>query len=202
MYIEISKFPIKKENRQWLEQYLKNCLHQNKSELTIKNYRSDCQKFLVWYQLSLTKSLKKITGEDITSYRQFLLNGGKLYYKKSPIKRTWEIFLGLFNKKLVTKERLAYIQQPLKVASTKRHLSSVKNFMEYLKQTHEDHKLFIVNPVKTKLHQIRLKDKDVDHTKVLTKDDWKNVQENCWRQEEKLLTGLLYYGGFRLDEVR
>lgn len=202
MNISPSKMVLKKENSLWLEQYLRNCRHQNKSELTLKNYRSDCQKFLTWYELMQKKPLKKINAEDISAYRKFLLNGGKVYFNRPPIQNIFWKIRSYFSKNKQQNLKIAYLQNPLKIASAKRHMSSVKNLMEYLKQTHEERKLFLINPVKSKIHQIKLKDKDIDHTKMLTKDEWKKVQEACWSGEEKLLTGLLYYGGFRLDEVR
>lgn len=95
-----------------------------------------------------------------------------------------------------------YKMAPLSVSSRRRHLSSIKNFFEYLKQANDDHNdLFTVNPVRTKLHAIRLKEEDVVPTKLLTRKDWQALEKAIYRPKERLLVSLLFYGGLRLSEV-
>lgn len=90
----------------------------------------------------------------------------------------------------------------LAVASRRRHLSAIKNFYEFLRQSNEDsNNLFGPNPVKTKLHSIRLKDEDMVPTKLLTAEDWAALTNSTYRIREVLMINLLYYGGLRLNEL-
>ena len=59
-------------------------------------------------------------------------------------------------------------QRPLGVSSKKRHLSVIKNFFEFLQQYYEGKSnKFRFNPVKEKIHGIKLKDIDINHTAPL-----------------------------------
>ncbi len=91
---------------------------------------------------------------------------------------------------------------PLSVSSKRRHLSSLKNFFEYLKETHEDHSSkFEKNPVKSKIHAITLKDIDVIPTTMISRENFKKIEEKTFRTNERLILYMLYYGGLRLSEV-
>ena len=190
--MEIEK--INTDYQNFLNDYLHNCQQLNKSEHTLKNYRADLHKFLIWYQDTHRNRLYKIKGVSIGLYKDFLSSGGELKQKRT----FWQKVL-----KKDIKRRVLYTQRPLAVASRKRHLSSVKNFFEYLKEYHEDRrrKLFQLNPVKPKIHGIKLKDVDMTPTPLLRREDWVRIQEKTWRTEERLLIFLLYYGGLRLSEV-
>ena len=79
-----------------------------------------------------------------------------------------------------------FLELSLSVNSRKRHLSSIKNFYEYLKEYYEDEKkIFQVNPVKTKIHNIRLKDEDISPTKLLTEEDWQALKSGLFRLRER-----------------
>ena len=91
-------------------------------------------------------------------------------------------------------------QKPLAITSRRRHISTLKNFFEFLKQTHEDHsRLFKINPVKSKIHGIRLKEVDVNHTPIIKRADWKALNEVICRVRDRLMLYLLYWGGLRLE---
>lgn len=93
-------------------------------------------------------------------------------------------------------------QRPLSVNSQKRHLSTLKNFFEFLKQTHEEQKkIFIFNPVKSKLHRVKVKEADIQHTHMLYPEQWKALDEVTFSAEDRLMLQLMYYGGLRLHEV-
>lgn len=182
-----------KKNQGWLNQYLDNCTKQNKSIHTIKNYRSDLQKYLTWYEITYSSPISSKHRDTIENYKDFLLNGGSVRKKRSFLERL------LFFRKRKT---VVLSQEPLSNNSAKRHLSSLKNFYEYLKQTHEDHsKLFLINPVKEKVHGIKLKDIDVEHTPIIPYDQWRNLIESTYRTKERLILLLLYWGGLRLSEL-
>ena len=90
----------------------------------------------------------------------------------------------------------------MSVSSRRRHLSSLKNFFEYLKEIHEDTSdKFSKNPVKSKIHAITLKEIDVTPTTMISKEDFKLIEERTFRTSERLILYLLYYGGLRLSEL-
>jgi len=179
--------------------YLDNCKKLNKSSYTQKNYRCDLEKFLIWYELKFSSTIEKPRVGFITEYKSFLISGGEITSKKSSIIRA---FIGLFLRFLIKRENRSFSQTPLAITSVKRHLSSIKNFFEFLKQTHEDHsKLFLINPVKSKIHTIKIKDKDIEHTPILPKEQWRELIEGTYRTKERLILLLLYWGGLRLSEL-
>ena len=63
---------MKKKHRLWIDQFLVNCSHLNKSELTIQNYRADLLKFIRWHEAKKRSLLNKIDGQTISEYKNFL----------------------------------------------------------------------------------------------------------------------------------
>jgi integrase/recombinase XerD len=101
-----------------------------------------------------------------------------------------------------TERYLLFFQSPMSVSSRRRHLSSLKNFFEYLKEFHEDTSdKFLKNPVKSKIHAITLKEVDVTPTTMIDVADFKKIEEKTFRTSERLILYLLYYGGLRLSEL-
>lgn len=194
-------WPKKKEHQVWLDEYLHNCRILNKSEHTIKNYKSDLQKFFLWYENNHLGLINRANGDTISQYKNFLSEGGKVSARPiSGLKRL--IDMVLFRKKTKSLPMILLNQSPLSVTSRRRHLSAVKNFFEFLKQNNEDrNKLFLINPVKSKIHAIRLKEVDIEHTKILRSRDWEKVQEAITKSEDRVMVHLLYYGGLRIEEL-
>jgi len=160
---------------------------------------------MYWYETFEKRSLKKVNGHTISNYKSFLADGGTIEPKA--INKFSLFFIKLINllsKKIKRPKRKAIMtQKPLSVTSRRRHLSTVKNFFEYLKQSHEDkNDHFSKNPVKPKLHAIKLKDIDVNSTELLDDEHWQLINENTYRINERGLIYLLYYAGLRLNEVR
>ncbi|MBF0313707.1 MAG: tyrosine-type recombinase/integrase [Oligoflexia bacterium] len=202
-----------KKHQAWLLEFLDNYRRANKSQHTIDNYKADLQKYITWFEATFPgKFLNCANAKTISCYQQFLsaqndssklpqskryLFWGKvqkLFLKIKPLQKTPEALLPP-RKPLVK-------QQALAVASKRRHLSAIKNFYEYLKQTNEDfNKLFAINPVRTKIHAIRLKDEDVEPTKLLTPQDWKVLDNTISNAKERFIIHVLYYGGLRLSEL-
>ena len=144
--------PVKK-NVIYLEDFLTNCRQLNRSEHTIANYKADLKTFLRWYEIRYPNHpLHKVSGETISDYQDWLRKEDKSPLWKNIIYLGWHYFRRMMgNTTLPTLTR-----SPLAVNSRKRHLSALKNFFEYLKQTHEDRsKKFLINPVKTKIHGIQ-----------------------------------------------
>ena len=197
---------LSRQNRAHLNNYIENLERLNKSPHTIKSYQNDLLQFLEWLEFAKKIQLHQVGQETIGQYLNYLSVGGEFLFSPTPISRI-KHFFQLFWKK--NKQELAVPKtriiraNPLGVSSKKRHLSCIKNFFEYLKQTHEEKsKKFLLNPVKTKIHAIKLKDTDVNHTKILRQSDWNKIEETIYRVEDKLLMGLLYWAGLRLSEVR
>jgi integrase/recombinase XerD len=207
--LEVLKSDITHQTRPHLlmDKYLQNLERLNKSDHTIKNYRADLLKFLVWLHSNQDLKLEKVNGETIGLYKEFLNNGGNVY------KRAWINFTGyiaFWLKKILQKtlvkstpeKELLYYQMPMSVSSRRRHLSSLKNFFEYLKESHEDSSdKFLKNPVKSKIHAITLKDIDITPTAMLARADFKIIEEKTFRTNERLMLYLLYYAGLRLSEL-
>ncbi|OUR94141.1 hypothetical protein A9Q84_17680 [Halobacteriovorax marinus] len=196
----MSNHILSKKHQAWLDLYLDNCKKLNKSTYTLINYRCDLEKFLTWYEFKFNSTIEKSKKNFVSEYKSFLVDGGEISKQKKG--RIITLFIKIFLRFLVKEKSLPLVQTPLAVSSVKRHLSSIKNFFEYLKQGHEDHsKLFLINPVKNKIHAIKLKEKDIKHTVMLPKDQWRDLIENTYRTKEKTILLLLYWGGFRLSEL-
>jgi integrase/recombinase XerD len=189
--------------------FLENLKQKNKSPHTIKSYENDLLQFLEWNHSSFNLKLEKIDAPTISSYLDFLTNGGEIKSRPSLVKFIFftglhYLFFGLgkMKQKLNQKNTLVRIR-PLGISSKKRHLSCLKNFFEFLKQTHEGHsKKFKNNPIKDKIHGIKLKEIDVDHTHPLLPSHWEKINDTLYRVEEKFLANLLYFGGLRLSEAQ
>ena len=195
------------ENLELMDAYLHNLTRLNKSEHTIKNYRADLIKFFTWVEHQEKSKISKTNGEMIGRYKEFLANGGTVY--KEVLQNPQLSFL-LWFKLILKKTRLKirfhksilFFQLPMSVSSRRRHLSSLKNFFQYLKEVNEDgSEKFSKNPVKSKIHAIALKDIDVVPTKMLAREEFKQIEEKTFRTKERLMLYLLYYGGLRLSEL-
>lgn len=173
----------------------------NHSEHTLINYHSDLKKFIGWCENQKSLPITKVEPSHITEYKDFLTLGGPLYQRQNRLIKMvmWTVSFFLPKKK----KEILFKQMPLKVSSRRRHLSAVKGFFEFLKQI-ESNKLakkFKSNPVKSKIHGIKLKEKDVKNTVVLEQKDWDKIDYKIHRSLDRLMVSLLYYGGLRLNEL-
>jgi integrase/recombinase XerC len=190
-----------------MDAYLHNLTRLNKSDHTIRNYRADLVKFFTWIEHHEHSKLSKTNGEMIGRYKEFLALGGPVFKEvaKNPQLAFLLWFKLIFEKTVLKKRRdksLLFFQPPMSVSSRRRHLSSLKNFFQYLKEVNEDNsQKFSINPVKSKIHAISLKDIDVIPTKMLSRDEFKLIEEKTFRSKEKLMLYLLYFGGLRLSEL-
>lgn len=184
-------------HKKWFWDFMDNCHRLNRSQHTLVNYRADLEKFIFWYESQYNQKLNKATGETITQYKEFLTNGGTVYKKENKIK---ELFFRITKNPSIN--QALYTQTPLAVASRKRHLSSVKNFFEFLKQSNEDrNNWFKNNPVKNKIHAIKLKDIDVIPTICLRPADFQKCEYRAFKVRDRLILYLLYYAGLRIEEL-
>jgi len=204
---QVTATDLSRPHLELMNEYLDNLSRLNKSEHTIKNYRADLLKFFAWVEFCEGKDLIKVNGEMIGRYKEFLNNGGPIYKEviRHPQLAFFFWFKVIFSKarfKTRSEKSLLLFQAPMSVASRRRHLSSLKNFFQYLKEVNEDSSAkFSKNPVKSKLHAISLKDIDVIPTKMISRDEFKQIDEKTWRTKERLMLYLLYYGGLRLSEL-
>ena len=160
------------------------------------------QKFIFWYEATQgTRINFKIKRNLINSADAHTIEQYKDYLDGVAFKTQQSLLsLFIFWKKKTYPNIIK--QDPLSIGSKKRHLSAIKNFYEYLVQANQGrNKLFLDNPVKSKLHSIRLKDADINHTKLLTPGQWEILGQNLIHPKEKLIGNLLYYGGLRLEEL-
>lgn len=219
---------MKKQHTIWLDSFLQNCKESNKSEHTLINYRCDLQKYINWYEIYQEGLLNQANAQTISAYKAFLTSEDSVYQQKineeklrSGRKRDWAIYkIKLFFKKMFNRRKERPLlanpngnnpllpsssiikSMTLAVTSRRRHLSAIKNFYEFLKQSHEDtSNLFPTNPVRPKLHAIKLKDEDVENTKLLRAEDWEHLLNLPLRPRERLIVHLLYFGGLRLSEL-
>lgn len=198
---------ISSDHLQLMDEYLHNLSRLNKSEHTLKNYRADLLKFFTWIEHHENTKISKTNGEMIGRYKEFLSSGGPVYKEvlRNPELRFLLWFKMIFQKKTLkkrTEKSMLFFQAPMSVSSRRRHLSSLKNFFQYLKEVNEDtSEKFKNNPVKSKIHAIQLKDIDVIPTKMLTREEFKLIEEKTYRTKERLMLYLLYYGGLRLSEL-
>lgn len=199
---------ISDENNFYLQNYLQNLTAKNKSSHTIKNYRADIEKFFYWIENHKKITITKVNGDTISEYKEFLMNGGSIFQnlKNSKSKAEFIIWIGLYIQQAFFRsskpKKLLLFQNPMSVASRRRHLSSLKNFFEYLKEANEDkNKKFLKNPVKSKIHGITLKDVDVENTKMISISDYKKVYEIAYKTRDRLILDLMYHGGMRLSEL-
>ncbi|OFZ47696.1 MAG: hypothetical protein A2381_06805 [Bdellovibrionales bacterium RIFOXYB1_FULL_37_110] len=189
---------IRQNNKVIIGLFLKNMREKNRSWQTIKNYQADLVKFLIWFESHYHYYLWNITADVMGVYLSFLMNGGQYLHQDKP-----HPFFNLVLQKVYKRSPLIIIEQvPLTSNSRKRHLSAINNFFIFLKEYHEgiSHK-FKINPVKRKLHAIRVKDVDITHTQILDPSTFALILNTPMKLLDKILINLLYYGGLRLNEL-
>ncbi|WP_127716135.1 site-specific integrase [Halobacteriovorax sp. HLS] len=189
---------MNKKNQIWLDSFLKNCEELNKSEHTIRNYKCDLEKYILWYEATYLTAIDIPQKNCIEQYKSFLLNGGSISKKTNLL--TWFFSLFILRNILIINHSIT--SKALSNNSAKRHISSIKSLYEFLRQTHDGFsKKFSTNPVKDKIHKIKVKEIDVNNTKILPKEVWRELIESTYRTKERVILQLLYWGGLRLSEL-
>lgn len=183
-------------HRNLIEKYKLILNHQNKSPHTIKSYNADLSKLLNWWHAYRpNKPLWKIKSHDIGEFILLLKEGGKIYSKS----RSWKAPFPF-------KEEIHKFEiSPLSISSQKRILSTVNNFFNFLYSVERDFpfwkKRFKTSPIVKHLHDIKLKDQDIDHTENFPAKDWEHLLNQAWKVDEKLVLHLMFFAGLRLAEV-
>lgn len=201
-----------KHSRSWCQEYLVHLQMQNKSPLTVINYRSDILQFFKWYELQEKNALVQVNANNINQYLSYLKKLAKNPAEKEV--RLSRKFISLFKKIFSPKNEHKKLIGPLlerdmalSAGSLRRHISVLRNFFEFLKQKHEDlpgkeGEKFEKNPIKSKLHNIRLKDTDINHTLFLGPEDFEKLDFFAHKTLDRCLIYILYYGGLRLAEAQ
>ncbi|MCR9205962.1 MAG: tyrosine-type recombinase/integrase [Halobacteriovoraceae bacterium] len=164
----------------------------NRSERTIESYDRDLRIFIKWCRFNNILRLESVKPKHLSLYQDYLSTGGEI--KKRGLN-------------LVKTQKIKLLDKPLAVSSRRRHFSTLKNFFAYLLERFPKKKWipfsgFSKNPVLAKIHAIRLKDSDVQHTSLLKEKDWEKLQELRLKPKDRLFLSLMYWGGLRLSEVK
>ena len=189
---------LRENNKEIIGLFLKNMKEKNRSLQTIKNYQADLVKFVVWFESHYHCHLWHITPDVMGCYLSFLMNGGHYFHQD----KSHPLFNLVFKKRYNSRPQILIEQIPITSNSRKRHLSSINNFFVFLKEYHEGtSSKFKINPVKRKLHAIRVKDVDIAHTQILDPRSFELILNTPMKLLDKILINLLYYGGLRLNEL-
>lgn len=166
----------------------------NRSPLTLKNYRQDLKFFLCWWYAHFHVHCSKAKPEHISRYLNLLESGGVVRW----VPRWWQRLLWW-----KTTPVILYQMKAHKVASRRRHCSSIKKFYELMKELSADSSFRSMkeNPVRSLLHSMTLKDRDQAPTEALTPDEFDVVWELPMKAQTRLALCLMFYGGLRLQEV-
>lgn len=189
-------------HQKWLGEYLENLARRECSELTLKSYQSDLIHFLSWFELTAARHIDQARAFHIAAYQQFLKVGGVAQAFQ------WSLFctiLSIFRFKGIFRSKITFLElrTPLAVSSRKRRLTSLKKFFDYLGETERMNggKRFKKHPISPSLHHIKLKDADIEHSKLLPREKFESLCENLTYPEDRLLFRLLFDGGLRIREA-
>jgi len=178
-----------------IEDYLEHCAQLNRSKNTIDSYARDLIHFKNWTEAVVHKRFNQLNAQDIQNYLGFLKKGS-CSYKTGIFKRVWHHY---------------QLKKPLSVATRKRHLSTLKNFFDYLLQKYpktpwyrRSHAPleFSEGPIKSKLHQLKIKDGDFTPTPLVKEEHWQALMAAPLNLKERLFLSLLYWGGLRISEAK
>ncbi len=183
-----------------LGEFLKYLEQVNRSPATRDSYERDLKRFLTWVRMRGIQRLEKVSPQDISDYLEYLRTPLP-FYRKTLISKFMNV-----SKRKRNKENSLTLPKGLSVTSRKRHLSTLKNFFGFLcekyPKRHWWQRGFKRNPVLKRLHSIKVKDEDFDHTPILREEHWERIWETPLKERDRLFLALMYFGGLRISEVR
>jgi len=192
---------IRQSNKTLIGLFLRNMKEKNRSWQTVKNYQADLVKFSMWFESHDHHHLWNVTSDVMGDYLSFLMDGGQYLHQDKTHPFINLVFKKIHKNKLPISPTVIE-QVPMNSNSRKRHLSSINNFFLFLKEYHEGiSSKFRLNPVKRKLHAIRVKDVDITHTQILDPRSFEHILNTPMKLLDKTIINLLYYGGLRLNEL-
>ena len=167
----------------WLERY-------QEKPSTLRSYRKEVERFMLWCAQELKKPLSSVTSPDCLQYRAFLANLPSTWIQRSPVQRTdpmWRAFRG----------------QPA-AASQKQALVIVQTLFGAL----VDAGYLVANPMRALMKGFDLPASRVDIRRSFTEAEWAHVlhcidsiPEGPERLRLKCILELLVSSGIRLDEL-
>lgn len=198
-----------------LQLFLESYRKQNKSYLTIRSYRTDISQFIAWCNSRQIQDLRYVTPPMIEDYLLYLEQGTSAKAElENDLQDTFSLFglivatlkiLRLFKNLFLKLKKFTPVSHrfPLAVGSRKRHLSSLKNFFDFAVESNfrDPFKGFSQNPIRNKLHYIKLKEADIAATPMLAQAEWEKIDLIAHRPLDRLLLLVLYYWGLRLHEA-
>ena len=174
-----------------IDQFIALLRDQNKSPHTLINYEIDLCDFHKWLEHSRL-NLGNLRANDITKYLHYL---SKTSQGEIPPKK-W--FLFWKHTPLKNLERKA----PLAQNSKRRKLSALRQYLNFLHETELVRFKKTDNPVKKTLHQIKVKDIDVQKTTCIRPFEMEKILQTPLTPEKECMIRILYYGGLRLAELQ
>jgi integrase/recombinase XerC len=182
---------INKKHHFWLKTFLETLENKNRSKHTILNYKNDIIHFILWIEMFTLKTVNKIPSEFVSNYLLEISTGQRNQEKK--------FFLRILEFLKMRRQNELEVKV-LGASSRKRALSAIKMFFDISKELHGS-KFKNISPIKTQLHNIRVKEIDVDHTKLLTYESFLGLIERSKNIKELFTINLLFYAGPRLSEL-
>lgn len=183
---------LSKDSRYWGTRFLENCERKNRSQHTLKSYENDLLRFLIWWNAAYSKKIIRCRSKHLDSYLILMPKGRpKVKYQRLP----WTIWL-------VKKQKVSWEGQALGLNSQKRNISTLKKFFDFCYQSTQDNWLSKLphNPIRSEIHSVQLKQKDIASIQSLTPQEWGLLDDKIYRPRERLLIHLLYYAGLRIQE--
>lgn len=157
---------------------------------TLRNYRKEVERFMLWCQRVLEKPLSSVTAPDCQQYRMFLQSVPAHWIHPLPVARhdpQWR----------------AFRRQP-NPASQKQALVIVQTLFEGLR----DAGYLVANPMRSVMKGFVLPTSKLDTTRSFTQAEWAHVQRQllalpigAHRLRLQCILELLVRAGLRLDEL-
>ena len=167
----------------WLSRY-------NEKPATLRSYRKEVERFMLWCTSVLAKPVSSITAPDCQAYRAFLQEVPPTWINPLPLARTdpqWRAFRG----------------QP-GPASIKQALVIIQTMYEGLR----DAGYLVANPMRSLMKSFNLPASKVDIRRAFTEAEWANVLKcldampaGAQTLRLKCILELLVTSGMRLDEL-
>ncbi|WP_342616735.1 site-specific integrase [Rhodoferax sp. GW822-FHT02A01] len=157
---------------------------------TLRSYRKEVERFLLWCAQELKKPLSSVTSPDCQTYREFLQAVPRTWIEPAPMKRTdpgWRAFRA----------------QP-SAASQKQALVILQTLFAGL----VDAGYLVANPFRSLMKSFNLPASRMDLTRSFTEKEWQhvlrcldNLPAGPERLRLKCILELLVTSGVRLDEL-
>lgn len=182
------------ELEQLIEKFKSLLMQQNKSMHTVLNYSQDLELFFSWLD-SQNLKLKKIGPELLGQYLNLLQKSASIVTPN--IKPKWWDIFSKSERPLPDSFKILR-----SVATRRRHMLAIKKFFQFLIDAELAGFAKKLNPVRSSLHQIRLKDIDMVPTAPIYEQEVLALCSMPLSPEKEAMIRLLFYAGLRLAELQ